>query len=116
MDQEPYRYEPLYKTTPSIRLMTILPPNEDGELCLDLEVMSLAAAADDYAAVSYAWGPGSAEHRIWIGDKLLLLRSSIWRFLQHCCKTEVYGKAKLWIDSICIDQDNVLRRIPRYSS
>jgi len=109
-DHEPYRYEPLYKTTPSTRLVRILPPNESGELRLDLEVVSLAAAANDYSAVSYTWGLGPAEHRVWIGDKFLLLRSSIWRFLKHCCKTEVHGKTMLWIDSICIDQNNVLEK------
>jgi len=110
MDNEPYSYQPLYKTSPSIRLVTILPPNDYGELCLDLEVTSLAAAANNYTAVSYTWGLGPPEHRVWIGHKPFLLRFSIWRFLKHCCKTGIHDKAKLWIDSICIDQDSVLEK------
>lgn len=103
-----YHYHPLSVTSPSIRCVRLLPTSETGELNLTIQEHSLEAAAGQYEAISYTWGTDEPSHPIRLNGKLMILRRNIWNFLKHY---QTIGTSSptlgLWIDSICINQDNV---------
>ncbi|KAK4560845.1 hypothetical protein LTR86_005425 [Recurvomyces mirabilis] len=107
-----YTYEPLDLTRHSIRLLKILPRTDDNVISLSLQVVDLQDVKGGYDAVSYEWGQESNQQLISVNGKDLMIRQNIWRFLQHCRDTEFAQQhyEYLWIDAICIAQQNVHER------
>ena len=129
MTNEAFQHEILPSTPPTIRLLRFLSSGSE-DVSLSLEHVSLAAAENIYDAVSYTWGPPGILHPIFVNHKTMLIRENIWHFLKHfqetwprCTSLTTYGEIAeahhkgeaplarlLWIDSICIDQDNVAEK------
>ncbi|KAK3675593.1 hypothetical protein LTR78_004677 [Recurvomyces mirabilis] len=107
-----YAYEPLDLTKQTIRLLKILPRTHDEVISLLLEVVDLQGIQGGYDAISYEWGPESNQQLISVNGKDLMIRHNIWRFLQHCRDIEFAHQhhERLWIDAICIAQQNVQER------
>ncbi|KID84669.1 Heterokaryon incompatibility, partial [Metarhizium majus ARSEF 297] len=77
-----------------------------NRLDIQLRVMDLQHRPR-FCALSYAWGsPTAASHKVHCGNHVIGVTPNLWSALWHLRK--VYGAAlpPLWIDRVCIDQDN----------
>jgi hypothetical protein len=100
-----YEYKPL--RSDSLRLLR---PISIGKDSLAFEISHhLRKAAPAYTAVSYTWGDGAPTERIILGGKTFLTRVNLWSclyYLGKAAKSECVPWRYLWVDAICIDQNN----------
>lgn len=112
-----FRHIPLVEPSKEIRLLSVEPgSSDDDEIRCSLSVrrfdprwiktIATGDAGFEYNAISYTWGEQHRSHRIWIDSKWLLVthncRYALWQARMH---QNLYGPC-IWIDAICIDQDN----------
>lgn len=103
-ERRPIKYLPLDLGT--IRLLRVKRElSKDGLIQCDLEHSSLDC---DYRCLSYVWGPPGGESQIEINGQIALVRPNLHDFLNIA--REKYAFEPLWIDALCIDQDNVPER------
>jgi hypothetical protein len=69
-------------------------PMDDGEVA--------------YHGISYTWGQEESSHEILFNGQLFFIRKNLDSFLRYTRHTE--SKTVLWIDAICIDQNNIAER------
>lgn len=63
----------------------------------------------DYVALSYVWGEKSSEDPLLqVDGQTLQIRESLWQALEAL--TTHGSPIRLWVDQICIDQDNKAER------
>jgi hypothetical protein len=98
----PYRELP---SSDSIRLLELTRDETKDSICGRL-VLSKLDDIPSFAALSYVWGNPSSEDPLFQVDGYEL---KIRQSLNHALRALVSGSDKilLWIDQICIDQDNV---------
>ncbi|KAF2828677.1 HET-domain-containing protein, partial [Ophiobolus disseminans] len=92
----------------SIRLVQLHRERSGHEL---LECTIRAASTDShYVCLSYVWGePGQGRaillngHRYWV-------RQNLWNFLHAARQNTEVRRRWIWIDALCIDQNNVAER------
>jgi hypothetical protein len=101
------QYQPLDSSKNSIRLLYLMPGNQNCEIRCTTKHF-LAGRCPHYAAVSYTWGDPSVIRRIWLNDEPFLVRQNLWDLL-HQFRNDKTALI-LWIDAICINQDNVRER------
>ncbi|KAF2502958.1 hypothetical protein BU16DRAFT_434007, partial [Lophium mytilinum] len=69
-----------------------------------------------YVALSYAWGKHDIAvdiyppNRIWINDQPYDIRPNLYAFLTQWGPTLHMKSLPLWVDAVCIDQDNLEER------
>lgn len=63
-----------------------------------------------YAAVSYTWGDPKRCKPIIVDGEATEVRENIWSFLSSLQTSSPIEERYLWIDTLCIDQNNVLER------
>lgn len=113
----PYRYTPLDEKAQEIRLLTLLPRESPGrdenKPQISLKVVQLVEDnVPEFEALSYAWG--STENALEIlvvdasGSQVLIVTRNLYDALQHL-RHETRPRV-LWIDAICIDQQNIPER------
>ena len=102
----------------SIRLLQIHPPQEDGSICCSLKPFELLSPSKpQHHAISYTWGPptyqaaqnGMTNERccpIICNGQVLLITENLLHCLYHVTDESLY----LWIDAICINQDDIAER------
>jgi len=66
-------------------------------------------SAPPYRAVSYTWGPPEPTRSITINDEPFGIRENLFQFLEVIIQSEE-SDGYLWIDQLCIAQENVLER------
>ncbi|RMZ68312.1 HET domain-containing [Pyrenophora seminiperda CCB06] len=79
--------------------------------------LAVGLAASYYTALSYTWGAASPTHAISINGAAHAVPSNLHSFLQAYTQHD-WGRQRgsrnqleeVWIDQICIDQDNVVER------
>jgi hypothetical protein len=101
----PYSHCPIGKD--EIRLLLLQPGDEGDVLCGILSVV-LLSQAPKFEAASYVWGKSINGSTIKIGADDLAIPKNLEPFLRtlrHIDRTRV-----LWVDSICIDQNNIPER------
>lgn len=105
---ERYSYEPLDERQRQIRLFELLPGKKKDPLCGRLTTVNLEGCPP-FDAVSYVWGDPEIRFELTVdGDKTLMVLESLRGAL-----TALRLKRKsriLWIDAICIDQNNKQER------
>jgi hypothetical protein len=109
---EPYQYSPLDEEAQEIRLLTLLPGSFSAKICVCLDIEPFT---DDHVpkfeAVSYTWGSTENPVDIFIGElgrKTLAVTQNLAEalpYLRYGDKPRV-----LWIDAICVDQENLKER------
>ena len=107
-ESQPYfTHKPLPKASNNIRLLQLHSGKGDELLQASLEICSLDGA-QEYDALSYMWG--SAEHQaaIQVDGDPFLLRQNIYSFLLRLRLPD--RSRRLWLDAVCIDQNNVEER------
>ncbi|KAN0102650.1 Heterokaryon incompatibility protein (HET) domain containing protein [Hyaloscypha variabilis] len=68
-----------------------------------------------FEALSYCWGPAESYKSIEINGHLVPVRRNLWWTLQHL-RHGVYGMRRtLWIDALCINQNDVNERSAQVS-
>lgn len=85
----------------TIRLLHVL--RDEERLHFSLSTFSKAHTPSFYA-LSYSWDGQSRDHFILCNDSILAVTLKVQKLL-HYLHLE-YGSAYVWIDAICIDQDN----------
>jgi hypothetical protein len=118
--QAKFRYSGLAHR--QIRLLRLLSLEQTDDLiecefhCFDLD------SCPPYAALSYVWGEPAgrfARMEITISGYPFRVRRNLWNFLQQAKSTRMALHRQddsspmpeyLWIDALCIDQDNIAER------
>lgn len=93
-----------------IRVLEILPPmSSDDHDTIACRMRIVAGdSKTDYIAVSYVWGNPNIVRLILLDGILMPIRLNIWNFLFQMRDEGHHGY--LWIDAICIHQEDVLER------
>jgi hypothetical protein len=107
-----YRYQPLQHDD-SIRLL-VLHPSVDGTnsdpIRCTIQHVRLSDESLEYEAVSYTWGETTRMRSIYFnrGTRKLSVRPNCYNVLWRLRR--VHRDRLLWIDAICINQDNLQER------
>jgi hypothetical protein len=105
----PTPYQQIDKSSRDIRILILLPHlhPEDNRLQCSLMTESLSSNPS-YEALSYTWGqPDACNLRVWVNGVLLPVRRNLLCALRVVRNDQ---ERRLWIDALCIDQDNGLER------
>lgn len=106
-----YKYEPL-REGDDIRLLSLRPRKLDNIIWADLETVSVGADRNCYDAISYTWADGNGDAEkccsLRIGSQGLLL--PITRNCDSVLRRVHKYTDRVWIDAVCIDQDNFRER------
>ena len=103
---ERYQYIP-FADDNSIRILFLLPGEGRDEINCNLFTADLADLKHTYEALSYTWD-GLPTERIILDGRSLPVTSNLkaaLRRLRHSSETR-----RLWIDAICVDQENLVER------
>lgn len=63
-----------------------------------------------YTAVSHTWGDGRSSRQILVNGRPVLIRSNLYDFLEVMERRRDDADQLLWIDQLCIDQDQTVER------
>ncbi len=89
--------------------------DNDEPLRCDLVAVSLDDLPD-FEALSYMWGEpdDEAQFQIWVNGALVCVRQNLWYALQRIRfmipHENKIRRRILWIDALCINQDNIQER------
>lgn len=104
---EQFHHIPLDDNKPSIRLIRVLPGAKLlGHIRCVLEHTLIYSRP--YTCLSYEWGPEPGGTMILLNDKPMYVRPNLGAFLLQASKR--YHSVDLWIDALCIDQENFQER------
>ncbi|WYZ37049.1 hypothetical protein EsH8_II_000555 [Colletotrichum jinshuiense] len=102
-----FEYEPLDLEGHSFRLL-MLHQAEAGEITCDIFHANLEpGSVIPYEALSYAWGGIDLSESITVNGKTLQVTKNLYSALEYLRHSE---NRILWIDAICIDQNNLRER------
>lgn len=96
-----YHYEPLNYKVKCIRLVRILPGAPEDDLRLEIKTVPLITKS--YICLSYCWASPS-RNPILLNGRLASVRDNLDAFLRQARASHI--EAWMWIDSLCIDQEN----------
>ncbi|KAG4438095.1 hypothetical protein IFR05_006416 [Cadophora sp. M221] len=106
-----YQYRPLQDPR-SIRLVEVLPGATGETVHISLHHSNLSALAS-CSAVSYAWGSTTRDHLIFCDETTVAVTSSLHFLLEKLRGSQ--ESQLLWIDAICINQDDLEERSQQVS-
>ena len=104
-----FEYEALDLEKPTFRLIRLL-RGDDGPIRCRLFEAWLDRLEDvmDYAALSYTWGSTEKPHEIMVNGSIMAITKNLYLALRHLRHPE--QDRILWVDAICIDQENPKER------
>jgi len=105
-----YAYQPLTAFR-KIRLLTLFPGNGNEPLLGKVAEVSLDDPGE-YEALSYCWGAIQETYGLRTADGLIGLTTSLHLALQSI--REAGRELVLWVDAICINQNNVQEKKSRF--
>lgn len=102
-----FKHRPLDQSVRSIRLITILPDlSWQGYIHCSMHHTTINCAK--YTCLSYEWGSEDGGGEIYINGKRHGVRQNLLDFLRMAQVKE--PKPPMWIDALCIDQENNMER------
>jgi hypothetical protein len=102
---EAFSYTSLDLSQRSIRLLLLhRDRSESGHVECELRD---ATVDDEYICLSYVWGQPDRGYTVIINGRPLRVRKNLYKFLQQARKKDL---GWLWIDALCIDQENLAER------
>jgi hypothetical protein len=111
-DLERFEYEPLDQNRPCIRLLRLLGNWEEPDLpaceIFHVDNWLQSPTKHPYEALSYCWGSTNTDMTAIVNGRALRITANLYGAL-HYLKTRGSGRT-LWIDAICIDQNNLSER------
>ena len=118
---QPYRYHALLEN--QIRLLRLCARNDDADpITCHLITVNFGKHDDipQYETLSYVWGTEPADRLVFIGETISILRvkpnledalTALSRpSIRYDEKPNIFSDRLLWIDAICIDQENIQER------
>jgi hypothetical protein len=107
---EPYRYAPLTIISCSTRLVRLLPGNDKAEIRCDIFEFELphSQRSSQFEALSYVWGDAHDRKRIFIGERYLDITVNLHTALRYLRDPAL--DRIMWIDAICINQEDLAER------
>jgi hypothetical protein len=112
-----YRYSPLPGPS-SIRLFRLMPHTDKNARIqcrlFDYSIQETGERACLYEALSYVWGGSDKPHSILIGRYGLPVTVNLYAALLHLRDRLI--ERIIWVDAICIDQDNQTERAQQVQS
>lgn len=99
-----FSHEPLDLSSSTIRLLRLRMSLTNTVVC----ELKHAVLGEDHACLSYMWGRDVPSHEIYINGKALKVRDNLFQFLKTAKALNISDW--LWIDALCIDQNNVQER------
>jgi hypothetical protein len=107
-----FQYFPLSLGAGNIRLLHLLPYNDENEpiqcQLFDYALQKSGKRMHLYSALSYVWGDSEKPRSIYIDKHDLPVTENLYTALLHL-RNPSY-KRILWIDAICIDQNNTAEK------
>jgi hypothetical protein len=105
-----YVYEPLDKTTDTIRLASFISVHKTS-IQISLQTYSLSSAPK-FRALSYEWGSPADPKTILLNHMPFSVRKNLWDGLQALWDILILFSntdehEPFWVDALCIDQHNV---------
>ncbi|KAK3633398.1 hypothetical protein LTR56_015812 [Elasticomyces elasticus] len=97
-----------------IRLIRLLPNRAANTIRCETAVASLSSNPT-YIALSYTWGAPPDSHAIEIDGQEVHIRKNLWRFFHRFNRLHVDCSAFVWVDSLCIDQNNTVEKTRQIS-
>ena len=111
----PYQYQPLDNEAEYIRLIYLLPAEPSTDIRMDIVHTRLTKEdVPKYEALSYVWGESGTPEVINVGqqgDVTLAVTRNLYQALPYLRYRD--RQRVLWIDAICIDQQNLEERGPQ---
>ena len=106
-----FRCDPLPSSRSWIRILTLQKGQQGQPLHGSLELASLDSLPS-YEATSYCVGNTAKPHQMWLSTpdtvRPLNITKSLFDMLQRLRSPE--KNLKLWVDAVCIDQNNAVER------
>ncbi|PVH73905.1 HET-domain-containing protein, partial [Cadophora sp. DSE1049] len=95
-----------------IRLVQLLPGPDNTSIELQILPNVHLASVPKYLALSYVWGDPTSKHSIRVNGSPVEVTSNLADFLwyQRKLSQDAAGAENLWIDAICINQNNTQER------
>lgn len=88
-----------------IRLMRVHPEKLQSRVELSMEIASFSSWPV-YDALSYTWDNGPRKRSIPINGKRHTVSNHLWGVLHSIRDQRPSGHAFIWVDALCINQDN----------
>ena len=101
----PRDYTRLADPKSCIRLLRMRHDTATARIELTLEVASFSSWPS-YTALSYTWDNGPHKRSIFINGKRHDVSNHLWGALRSIRERMLYGDILVWIDAICINQDD----------
>src|SRR5262245_9932896 len=100
-----FKYRPIDLEGPAFRLVRLLKGDHDPIQCELFEAwLHQPEHAIDYAALSYTWGAIERPYEIIVNGNRLPITKNLYLALRYLrCQEQ---DQIIWIDAICIDQEN----------
>ncbi|RFU27850.1 hypothetical protein B7463_g8502, partial [Scytalidium lignicola] len=108
-------YHPLYSTNEriQIRLCSLLPANFESTIKCNIENFDLNYELE-FEALSYTWGNPTERIPIEVNDETMLVTKNLATALVYLRNKS--NSRSLWVDAICINQDDVDERSAQVAS
>ena len=106
-----FPFQGLNRDTNEIRLFKLQPGYRDDPICGSLQTFQIYESPR-FRAFSYEWLKDKARYKIFLDDGVIKIRLNLLMFLENYrANMDTEDSVEyLWIDTICIDQEDVLER------
>lgn len=92
-----------------IRILILQPGDEKDEICISISTEAISQQSEHaYKAVSYVWGSTKLSRDIQCNGSTLKVTANVFELLQRLRHPDT--PARLWIDAICINQQDLPER------
>jgi hypothetical protein len=112
MDMPQYRYSRLPQERNIIRLLLLLPSNDEPEnlrcRLFEYAIQEEKEASHPYEALSYVWGSGGNLRSINVDNQKLAITENLYKALLHLRDPTI--TQTIWVDAICINQEDEIEK------